>query len=394
MEGREEPPVRTGLPVSESGPLQPLGGYHLVEKIAEGGMAEVFLARRHGDDARLFAVKRLHPALAEREQFVEMFASEGQVATLLRHPNIVRTYEAGRSPEGCFIAMEYLAGRELRELTRYLGERAERLPIPVALWIVEQILAGLAYAHQAADPQGKPLELVNRDVSPTNVMLTFGGQVKLIDFGIAQTTVGFTSQIGHIKGKIAYMSPEQVRGLPVDRRSDVFSAGIVLHELLSGRRLFTGESDFSMMEAVRLAPISPPSTHNPLVEPELDRIVLRALERQVSARWPGAAELGEALAGYRRQRGLAYGEQELSARMLSTFAEHHRADQERQERARGLVLVRSAPRAADTGEAAGQSAGTGHPPACATLRRLLPVLAGLLLGLLLSALVYWVVLGG
>ncbi|MBM4321797.1 MAG: serine/threonine protein kinase [Deltaproteobacteria bacterium] len=396
------PAPEEGKPVSGADLPLPLGDFCLVERLAEGGMAEVFLARRYDDPGEVLAIKLLHPSLAERMQFVEMFASEGQVAALLHHPNIVRTYLAAQDGERCFICMEYLSGRELRELTRYLNERDQRLPVPVALWITEQILEALHHAHTALDAQGSPLDLVNRDVSPTNVMLTFTGQVKLIDFGIAQTTVGFTSQIGHIKGKIAYMSPEQVRGLPVDRRSDVFSAGIILHELLTSRRLFTGESDFSVMEAVRLALIPPPSVSNPLVEQELDRIVLRALERPVARRFAGARELGEALRRYRECRGQRYGEEELAVLMRSAFLAHFRADEARLTRVRSLALPA---RTASPGPDAGKATQAGWPleqylsrgmaaPGKLSLHSLLPVLVGLLLGLVLAAFIYYTVLGG
>jgi len=365
-------------------------------------MAEVFLARRAGSGEDLFAVKRLHAALAQRGTFVDMFAREGQVAVWLRHPNIVRTFLAGTDQTNHFLAMEYLSGRELRDVARYLTERESKLPLPAVLWIAEQILAALAYSHEARDPQGNPLNLVNRDVSPTNVLVTYDGEVKLIDFGIAQTTVGFTTQIGQIKGKIAYMSPEQVRGLPVDRRSDVFSAGIVLHELLTGRRLFTGESDFSLMEAVRAAPIPPPSSRNPLVEPELDRLVQRALARSVEERFPDAGVLAEELLRYRRARGLAYGSGELGAWLRAAFADAYRLERQRLERARRAPL--SAPVVAGGAVWDAQAADRPVPPAGDVLlpeaaparssaRSLLPVLAGLLLGLALSALIYWLVLG-
>ncbi|MDY0058181.1 MAG: serine/threonine-protein kinase [Myxococcota bacterium] len=394
--------VASGRTTSSQPLPSALGDFWLLEKIAEGGMAEVFLARRAGSGEDLFAVKRLHAALAQRGTFVDMFAREGQVAVWLRHPNIVRTFLAGTDQTNHFLAMEYLSGRELRDVARYLTERESKLPLPAVLWIAEQILAALAYSHEARDPQGNPLNLVNRDVSPTNVLVTYDGEVKLIDFGIAQTTVGFTTQIGQIKGKIAYMSPEQVRGLPVDRRSDVFSAGIVLHELLTGRRLFTGESDFSLMEAVRAAPIPPPSSRNPLVEPELDRLVQRALARSVEERFPDAGVLAEELLRYRRARGLAYGSGELGAWLRAAFADAYRLERQRLERARRAPL--SAPVVAGGAVWDAQAADRPVPPAGDVLlpeaaparssaRSLLPVLAGLLLGLALSALIYWLVLG-
>lgn len=378
-----------------------LGDLTLLEKLAEGGMAEVYLGCR-AQPPGVVAVKCLHGHLAGKQQYVDMFLSEGQVATLLQHPNIVRTFEAGHSAGRFYITMEYLSGCDLRDLVRYLAERDQRLPIPAAVWVLERILAALDHAHDVTDDRGQPLQLVNRDVSPTNVVLTFDGAVKLIDFGIAQTTLGFTTQIGHIKGKIAYMSPEQVRGLPVDRRSDVFSAGIVLHELLTGRRLFSGDSDFALMEAVRTGPVSPPSVANSLVDPALDAIVASALQRPRDKRYATAAAFGEALQSYRRERGFDYAPAELAELLGRAFAQRRADDQLRIERARAGA---SCTEAAAVGRLGGQRtespavrrerrpAAVTEPPR-SKRRSVLPVMLGILLGLVVSGLMYWLVLGG
>ncbi len=368
-----------------------LGDYCLVEKLAQGGMAEIYL----GLDAssRVVAIKCLKPELAKRTQFLEMFVSEGRMASLLDHPNIVETYGLEETGEQPFIVMEYLLGKELRAVTRHLTERGQRLHIGSAIWIMESVLAALDHAHHATDSRGLPLNLVNRDVSPTNIVLTYAGEVKLIDFGIAQTTVGFTTQIGHIKGKIAYMSPEQVRGLPVDPRSDVFSAGIVLHELLTGRRLFTGPSDFALMEAVKSQEIPLPSQYNSLVDPRLDEIVLTALARDPAARYQSAGEFREALERYRAERDLMFGSQELAEFLTTTFAKAYREDMARVER-----ISRFSPTtcAAESGQEADEPL-TGAGNGGADVRRdpqpmLAPILVGVLVGLVVSALIYWLLI--
>ncbi len=382
--------------MSEAATPLRLGDVTLLDKVAEGGMAEVYLGYRAAPP-EVVAVKCLHGHLAKRQQYVDMFLSEGQVATLLVHPNIVRTWEAGHADGRFYITMEYLSGRDLRDLVRYLAERDQRLPIPAVVRIVDRMLDALDYAHDVSDDRGQPLQLVNRDVSPTNVVLTFDGHVKLIDFGIAQTSLGFTTQIGHIKGKIACMSPEQVRGLPVDRRSDVFSAGIVLHELLTGRRLFVGDSDFALMEAVRTAPVPAPSVANPLVDAGLDAIVANALRRPREQRYPTAAAFRIALQKYGEERGFSYSEPDLARLLKAAFADRRTKDRERIEQA--LKAARG-PSPRERVVDATPALRVERAPAAVTApprsrkNSVLPVILGLVLGLAVSGLIYWLVLGG
>ncbi|MCA9565542.1 MAG: serine/threonine protein kinase, partial [Myxococcales bacterium] len=246
------------------GPLpQPpcqFGDYILLTELARGGMAEVYLGQQVTnaltDD--FLAVKLLLPKLAKRRKFVDMFTSEGTLGLMLNHPNVVRTYDVGRVRYTRFIAMEFIEGQDLGKIVRFFRKAAAPIPLEAALYIVHEVLEGLQYAHDLEDESGQPLHLVNRDVSPANIMIGYDGQVKIIDFGIAQALLDYRSQIGSIKGKVTYMSPEQVRGLALDARSDLFSLGTVLYQLLTMHEPFHAPTEFEQMELVRQAtPDSP-----------------------------------------------------------------------------------------------------------------------------------------
>lgn len=270
----------------------PFGPYYLLGLIARGGMAEVYRARpREGSPTQLLAIKVMRPELAREARFVDMFHREGQLAMLLKNRSIVRTLEVGRIEGRHFIAMEYIGGRDLTQVLRRCQKTNLRIPVPHAVYIAARIAEGLTFAHGLGGPDGRPLNIVNRDVSPSNVRLAYTGDVKLLDFGIAQALMKFTSEIGVLKGKFSYMSPEQIRGMPVDARTDIFSSGIILHEMLTTEKLFRGDTEFALMEKVRKAEVDPPSRFNRRVPPELDAIVLRALARDVNDRYQSAAEL-------------------------------------------------------------------------------------------------------
>jgi serine/threonine protein kinase len=202
-----------------------------------------------------------------------------------------------------YITMEYIGGRDLTQVLRRCQESQQRIPVPHAVYIAARIAEGLHFAHTLVGPDGRPLNIVNRDVSPSNVRLSYDGDVKLLDFGIAQALMKFTSEIGILKGKFSYMSPEQIRGMPLDARTDVFSAGIILHEMLTTEKLFRGDTEFALMEKVRKAEVPPPSNFNRRITPELDAISLKALARDVADRYQNAAQLAADLdaliAGYR-----------------------------------------------------------------------------------------------
>ena len=273
----------------------PFGRYLLGDRIAVGGMAEVFTAVPADGPARLLAVKRILPTLAEDRQLVGMFLDEARIAAQLRHPGIAAIHDLGRHGDAYFIAMDYVAGATLRALLDRLRAAGERLPIALAAQVAHRVADALDYAHRERDARGRPLRLVHRDVSPAYVLLGFDGEVRLIDFGIAQAAISTRAPDAVLRGKFGYMSPEQVRGHPVDRRADVFSLGIVLHEMLAGERLFTGPSELAVLEKVRSAEVRPPSERNPAVPPALDDVVLRALAREAGDRYSWASELRDAL---------------------------------------------------------------------------------------------------
>jgi eukaryotic-like serine/threonine-protein kinase len=311
----------------------PFGKYYLLGRIARGGMAEVYRAREIDDPhGELLAIKVMRSHLARESRFVDMFRREGQLAMLLRHPNIVRTLDVG-DIKGChYIAMEYIPGRDLTQVLRRCQSAGRRIPIPHAIFIATCIAEGLNEAHNLTGTDGRPLQLVNRDVSPSNVRLDYSGGVKLLDFGIAQALMKFTSEIGVLKGKFSYMSPEQIRGMPVDARTDIFSCGILIHEMLTTEKLFRGDTEFQLMEVVRRADIRPPSALNRRVSPEVDAVVLKALRRDVEQRYQTAAELAESLRGlleiYRFQP------KELAELMQSMFRNEVAKEQELCEQAR------------------------------------------------------------
>jgi eukaryotic-like serine/threonine-protein kinase len=276
------------------------GKYLLLGLIARGGMAEVYRAKqRQGSHMdRLLAIKVMRPQLAKEARFVEMFIREGKLAVLLDHDNIVRTFEIGRIEGRYFIAMEYIGGKDLTQILRRCQESNQRIPVPHACYITAKMAEGLHYAHTRTDAEGRTLSIVNRDVSPSNVRISYDGDVKLLDFGIAQAMLKFTSEIGVLKGKFSYMSPEQIRGMPVDARTDVFSTGIILHEMLTTEKLFRGDTEFALMEKVRKAEVPPPSKFNRRVPEALDRIVLRALARDLPDRYQSSRELSDDLVAF------------------------------------------------------------------------------------------------
>ncbi|HEY7956594.1 MAG: serine/threonine protein kinase [Polyangia bacterium] len=285
------------------------GKYLLLGMIARGGMAEVYRAKLRqtampaggGEPERMLAIKCMRPQLAKEARFVEMFIREGKLAVLLDATSIVRTFEIGRIEGRYFIAMEYIGGKDLTQILRRCQESNQRIPVPHACYIAAKMSEGLHYAHTRSDAEGRPLNIVNRDVSPSNVRVSYDGEVKLLDFGIAQAMLKFTSEIGVLKGKFSYMSPEQIRGMPVDARTDVFSTGIILHEMLTTEKLFRGDTEFALMEKVRKADVAPPSKFNRRVPEALDRIVLKALARDLPDRYQTAKELGDDLGAFAAQ---------------------------------------------------------------------------------------------
>ena len=271
------------------------GQYEILERIASGGMAELYRARRSGVEGfqKIVAIKKILPHLADNEGFITMFADEAKLAAQLNHPNIVHIYDLGKiEGGGYFIAMEHVEGRDLRAILDSARELGTPLPVPLAVYISSKVASALDYAHRRRDADGRDMHIVHRDVSPQNILISYEGDIKLCDFGIAKAASKVSqTESGALKGKIQYMSPEQAWGKPIDRRSDLFSLGSVLYELLTEQKLFHGDSDLTVLENVRKASAEPPSAANPDVPKALDAIVLRALAKEPEDRYANASDL-------------------------------------------------------------------------------------------------------
>jgi eukaryotic-like serine/threonine-protein kinase len=310
-------------PASKKQPI-PFGRYLLLDRINIGGMAEVWRAKAFGAGGfeRLVAIKRILPNIAEDDEFIAMFQDEAKISVQLTHANICQIYELNRIGQSLYIAMEYVPGKDLRSIFDRARKKGEPPPIPLVCYVIGKMCEGLDYAHRKKDSYGRELNIVHRDVSPQNILISFEGEVKVIDFGIAKAAGKVTkTQAGILKGKFGYMSPEQIRGLPLDRRSDVFAIGVCLYELLTGERLFVGDSDFAVLEKVRKAEVLPPSTYNRRISEPLEKIALRALAKDVGARYQYASELGDDLQRFLITSDSIFSRKDLMQYMKSTFAE-------------------------------------------------------------------------
>ena len=299
---------------------QAFGPYELTERINVGGMAEVFRARDPVHE-RLVAIKRILPSVAEDEEFIQMFRDEAAIASQLDHPNIARIFDVGRVDLSYYLALEFVRGKDLRIIFDRAAKHKKPIPLDFVLYVMSQACRGLAYAHRRTDARGKALGVVHRDVSPQNVLVSFDGAVKIIDFGIAKASGKVTrTQVGTIKGKFGYMSPEQVRGLPIDQRSDVFSLGICLWELLTLQRLFVGDNEVAIMEKIRRGEIPDLAAVAPETPPEVERIVRRALANDVDERYPTATELDSDITAFARANGLVLETAHAADYMRRVFA--------------------------------------------------------------------------
>ncbi len=304
----------------------PFGNYQLLERIAVGGMAEVFLAKSFGVEGfeKRVVIKRILPGLARSSRFVSMFVKEAKISALLSHPNVVQVYELGRVGSDYYIAMEYIHGRDLTRAVRSLRARGERFPLNLAVHVAASIARGLGYAHSRVGPDGRPLNIVHRDVSPHNVLLSFQGEVKLVDFGIARLAGGVED--GEVTGrpgggKYAYMSPEQASGRPIDGRSDLFSCGIVLYELLVNHRLFQHDDPAEKLRRVREAVVPDPREENPEVPERLWEVLQRALARDPEERFQSGVELEEELRATLYREGLRADDAMLGEFVTGLFIE-------------------------------------------------------------------------
>jgi len=296
----------------------------ILRSLAMGGMAEILLARVRdpAKPERLVVLKRMHRQLAVDREYVKMFVDEARLAITLRHPNVVEVYESGEDDGQYYIAMEYLHGHDLRRVLSQMAKKRVPMRLANALSIARAVCRGLDYTHERTDPSGELLGIVHRDVSPHNVLVTYGGRVKLVDFGIAKTTIQLArTRTGILKGKVAYMSPEQALGETLDRRSDVFCIGILLWEMTTGHWLYRRKSELETLKAVVEHDAPPPSQVIAGYPKELEQIVMKTLARKREDRYPTAGELGEALSAFAKQRRLDLRPAALATLMSATFSE-------------------------------------------------------------------------
>lgn len=308
------------------------GKYLLLERVNVGGMAEVFIAKAFGVEGfeRILAIKKILPTMAEDEEFITMFIDEARISVQLNHANVVHIHELGKHDEAYFIAMEYVSGRDLRTILERYRRRKEIMPTAQAVFVASKICEGLDYAHRRKDARGQDLHIIHRDVSPQNILISYEGEVKIIDFGIAKAANrSQKTQAGILKGKFGYMSPEQVRGLPIDRRSDVFAVGVILYEMLTGEKLFVGESDFSTLEKVRNAEVPAPRQFNPNIPSGLEKVLMKALAREAEDRYQWGSDLQEDLMRFLLAGDAIYSSKHLAGFVKEAFAEDLQREEEK-----------------------------------------------------------------
>jgi len=276
--------------------------FRIIERLDKGGMAEVF--RGVSESLRGFkkhvAIKRILPNLAQNAKFVSMFLDEARLSLNLQHANIVQVFDIGQAADTYFLVMEFVDGANLKAIIEHVQGQGRTMPIPEALYIMIESCKGLSYAHHLENPEtGEPLYLVHRDISPPNILISKNGEVKLVDFGLAKANSQLEeTDPGVVKGKFSYLSPEAAQGLEVDARADIFAIGIILYEMLTGRRLFFGSTDYETVQLVRDARIPSIQAQSPKVDSELERIVRKALARDPNDRYQEAYDLSDALSQY------------------------------------------------------------------------------------------------
>ncbi|MEO8701387.1 MAG: protein kinase [Kofleriaceae bacterium] len=288
-------------------PSEAFGPYLVYEQLGIGGMAQVHRAEVAGREGfhRPIALKRMLPHVAANDEMVKSFVREAHLASHLHHANVAQTYELGKVDDIYFIAMELITGRNLREILKQCGVTTGPMPVSVAMSIINQICDALDYAHNLCDDRGKHFGIIHRDVSPSNIIVAEGGVVKLIDFGIAKVqSAAMQTMSGTIKGKFGYMAPEYLNGR-IDARADLFAVGVIAHELLTNRPLFSTGDDMETLQRVRHMEIAPPSRGNPQVPAEVDDIVMTALARDPDRRWQHATALRTAMTTVTHRLGLA-----------------------------------------------------------------------------------------
>jgi eukaryotic-like serine/threonine-protein kinase len=379
-----------------SQPLTSFGSYRILRRLARGGMAEVYLAVKGGPGGveKVVVLKRILPELSEVDEFVQVFLDEARIAARLDHPNIAHIYDLGETQAQYYLAMEYLPGDDLASVIQQCQRAGKLPPIEFAAEVIAAACAGLHHAHTLVDGSGRPLNVVHRDVSPSNVVVTYLGEVKVIDFGIARAESNLVrTGAGKPKGKTLYMSPEQASAKPLDRRSDVFSIGIVLHELLTTKRLFRRPAEDETLQAVVAGLVEPPSALRPDVPPELDRICLKALARPLHERYQSAGELAADLGAFLTARRCARGPALIADFMGALFPPERKlkkirvgqgggATESSADRTptiapgyEGLTPIRTEPRLAEFLPAAAEPVAPPPPPVAMAAPASLPVAA-------------------
>ncbi|MEM7157413.1 MAG: protein kinase [Myxococcota bacterium] len=290
--------------------------YRPLFKLDAGGMAEVYVAEAESMAGfkKKVAIKRILPNLLKDERFVRMFLDEARLSLHLNHANIVNVFDIGKSSSTYFIVMEYVEGVNLKAILQDFARRRISVPVQLTVWILNEILKGLDYAHRLTDNDtGEVLGIVHRDISPPNILVSWNGEVKLTDFGLAKASTQLEStDPGVVKGKFSYLSPEAASGLEVDARADIFAVGILAYEMLTGRRLFLGESDYQTVQLVRAAEVPPISEQNPDVAPELERIIRKSLARESNDRYQTANDFADDLLAFLFSRSLKVSARDVS----------------------------------------------------------------------------------
>jgi serine/threonine protein kinase len=307
------------------------GAYTLHELIARGGMAEIYRGVQRSEVAgfeKIVAIKKILPNLAENEEFITMLIDEARISVQLNHANIAQVYDLGRVDDAFYIAMEFIPGFDLAHIIKKLGKDGYLIPLDHAIFITKELCAGLYYAHSKKDEKGEPLRIVHRDISPHNVLVSFGGDVKIIDFGIAKASVKLgQTRMGVIKGKLLYMAPEQAMARPIDARADVFSAGLSLYRMLTGVLPFEGDNEFQIYNNVLTKQIEPPRERNPEIPEDLNAVVMKALERDVAQRYQDAWSVHEDLVRVLHRINPGYTQNHLGRFMAEYFEPKRRPAQ-------------------------------------------------------------------
>ncbi|MFH1612914.1 MAG: serine/threonine-protein kinase [bacterium] len=298
------------------------GNYFIIKKIAVAGMAEIFLAKKKGIEGfeKLVVIKRILGHLSDNKDFIEMFIDEAKIAADLSHPNIIYIDELGKIEDTYYIAMEYIYGKNLSEILKKEKAKNKTIPIDIAFFIAEKMCSALDYAHKKKSKNFQNMEIVHRDVSPSNILISYEGEVKLSDFGIARATSQIhTTTIGLLKGKIGYMSPEQAMGQLVDKRTDIYALGIIIYEMLTGRKVFEGDSEFLMLEKVKEGKIISPRKFNSEISHEAEKIILKALQKPLDKRYQNAYQMWQDIVKFLHEHHLVRTSINLSDFVKKTF---------------------------------------------------------------------------